>query len=84
VLHPPVDFTVDCSSSSDSTERPLNDVHQPVMRRGPLWIVEPPLSIGERMSANDPDQPFDRLRSGRSKYQVARRMRYVLPNPRVT
>ena len=24
------------------------------MRQGPLWIVEPPLSTGERMSVNDP------------------------------
>jgi hypothetical protein len=28
------------------------------MRQGRLWIVEPPLSTGERMSVNDPDQPF--------------------------
>ena len=27
------------------------------MRQGPLWIVEPPLSTGERMSVNDPLQP---------------------------
>jgi hypothetical protein len=26
------------------------------MRQGPLWIVEPPLSTGERMSVNDPFQ----------------------------
>jgi hypothetical protein len=38
----------------DSTERLLKDIQQPVMRQGPLWIVEPPLSTGERMSVNDP------------------------------
>jgi hypothetical protein len=27
------------------------------MRQGPLWIVEPPLSTGERMSVNDPKLP---------------------------
>jgi hypothetical protein len=27
------------------------------MRQGPLGIVEPPFSIGERMSVNDPLQP---------------------------
>ena len=27
------------------------------MRRGLLWIVEPPLSTGEQMSVNDPKQP---------------------------
>ena len=37
-------------------ERPLNEVEQPVMRKGPLCIVEPPLSTGERMSVNDPKQ----------------------------
>jgi len=27
------------------------------MRQGALWIVEPPLSTGERMSVNDPLLP---------------------------
>jgi hypothetical protein len=45
----------DSRSSSDSTERPLNDVQQPVVRQGPLWIVEPPLSTGQQMSVNDPE-----------------------------
>jgi hypothetical protein len=30
------------------------------MHQGPLWIVEPPLSIGERMSVNDPLRPVVR------------------------
>jgi len=28
------------------------------MRQRPLWIVEPPLSTGERMSVNDPLRPL--------------------------
>jgi hypothetical protein len=40
----------------DSTERLLKDIQQPVKRQRPLWIVEPPLSTGERMSVNDPEQ----------------------------
>jgi hypothetical protein len=31
-------------------------VQQPVVRQGPLWIVEPPLSTGEQMSVNDPER----------------------------
>jgi len=38
------------------TERLLKDIQQPVMRQRPLWIMEPPLSTGERMSVNDPLQ----------------------------
>jgi len=34
------------------------------MRQGPLWIAEPPLSIGERMSVNDPERSAKVLRSG--------------------
>jgi len=30
----------------------VKDIQQPVMRQGLLWIVEPPLSTGERMSEN--------------------------------
>jgi hypothetical protein len=45
-------------SSSDSTEWLLNDVLQPSRRRGPLWIVEPPLVTGARMSVNDPFRSF--------------------------
>jgi hypothetical protein len=33
------------------------------MRQGPLWIVEPPLSTGERMSVNDPLQSTDLAQS---------------------
>jgi hypothetical protein len=36
------------------------------VRQGPLWIVEPPLSTGVQMSANDPDQPLGILQSGLS------------------
>ena len=45
-------------SHTPSTERPLNDVQQPVVRQGPLWIAEPPLNTGEQMSVNDPNSPF--------------------------
>jgi hypothetical protein len=37
------------------------------MRQGPLWIVEPLLSTGERMSVNDPMRPFAFLDSSRSE-----------------
>ena len=46
-------------------EWPLNDVRQPAMGQGPVWIVEPPLSTGERMSVNDPDLTFRVPNSGR-------------------
>ena len=36
------------------------------MSQGLLWIVEPPLSTGERMSVNDPLQPVDLQESRRS------------------
>jgi hypothetical protein len=39
------------------------------MRQGPLWIVEPPLSTGERMSANDPQRPVNLFNIGRSIVQ---------------
>jgi hypothetical protein len=37
------------------------------MRQVPLWIVEPPLSTGERMSVNDPLQTSRSTRNGRRK-----------------
>jgi hypothetical protein len=40
-------------------------MQQPVMRQWPLWIVEPPLSTGERMSVNNPKRTKDLLQSGR-------------------
>ena len=36
------------------------------MGQGPLWIVEPPLSTGERMSVNDPEPTHTGLESGHS------------------
>ncbi len=36
------------------------------MRQGPLRIVEPPLSTGERMSVNDPLTTLGNTGSGRS------------------
>ena len=36
------------------------------MHQGPLWIVEPPLSTGERMSVNDPLRPVAVVESSRS------------------
>jgi len=36
------------------TERPLNGVLQPCRREGPVWIVEPPFSAGERLTVDDP------------------------------
>jgi hypothetical protein len=47
----------------------------PAMRRGPLWIVEPPRSTGERMSVNDPEQTVGLLRCRRSTDQTSRRLR---------
>jgi hypothetical protein len=41
-------------------------LQQPVVRQGPLWIVEPPLSTGEQMSVNDPLQSLAAGRSGHS------------------
>ena len=35
-------------------ERPLNGVLQPSRREIPVWIVEPPLSVGERLTVPDP------------------------------
>ena len=37
-------------------ERPLSDAQQSCGRVRPVYIVDPPLSIGERMSANDPER----------------------------
>ena len=36
----------------------MKDIQQPVMRQGLLWIVEPPLSTGERMSENGQERKF--------------------------
>ena len=35
------------------------------MRQGPLWIVEPPLSTGERMTVPDPLRPYVLAESSR-------------------
>ena len=44
------------------------------MRQRPLWIVEPPLSTGERMSVNDPQRPFatDRYLASQCYLQMQR------------
>jgi len=47
------------------TERPLNGVLQPCRREGPVWIVEPPFSAGERLTVDDPLQPIDSAQSRR-------------------
>lgn len=52
---------------SDSTGRPLKDIQQPVVRQGPLWIVQPPLGTGERVSVNDPLLPVAFTRSGHTR-----------------
>ena len=59
----------------DSSERPLNDVQQPVARQGPLRIVEPPLSTGERMSVNDPLRTIANDWSGRTGIRASPRQR---------
>jgi len=57
----------DCRSSSDSTERPLDQAQQPSRLEGPVWIVERPLSTGERPTVDDPLLPVAKLGSGRSR-----------------
>jgi hypothetical protein len=44
------------------------------MRQGPLWIVEPPLSTGERMSVNDPNRPVALANSRRSRAATRHRI----------
>jgi hypothetical protein len=43
------------------------------MRQGPLWIAEPPLSTGERMSVNDPSLPLTNVRKGAGKFAILSR-----------
>jgi len=53
------------------TERPLNGVLQPCRREGPVWIVEPPFSAGERLTVDDPKPSVALFRSsGRSAQET--------------
>ena len=50
------------------------------MRKGPLWIVEPPLSAGASLTLNDPHPPVGPLHCRRSTNQVNRRATLIDPN----
>lgn len=49
---------VDCSSSSNSTERPLMDAQLPFTCERPVYIVDPSLITGDRAAVPDPEQPL--------------------------
>ena len=50
---------VDCSSSSDSTERPLIDAQLPSTCERPEYVVDPSVITGNRAAVPDPFLPLD-------------------------
>lgn len=47
-------------ATSDSTGQPLHCILQTCMRKGPVRIVEPPFSVGERRPVDDAKRPLRR------------------------
>jgi hypothetical protein len=58
---------VDCSSSSDSTERPLIDAQLPSTCERPVYIVDPSLITGDRAAVPEPVAASRALDSGHSR-----------------
>jgi hypothetical protein len=57
---------VDCSSSSDSTERPLIGAQRPYTCERRVYIVDRSLITGNRAAVPDPLRTSAALRSGHS------------------
>jgi hypothetical protein len=55
---PPNAGKVDCSSSSDSTERLLIDAQLPCTCERPVYVVDPSVITGDRAAVPDPQPPF--------------------------
>ena len=69
----------DCRSSSDSTERPLDQAQQPSRLERPVWIVERPLSAGERSTVDDPEQSVHTVKAD-ARRRAPTTVRYAFRN----